>query len=128
VQESDDLWPAELTNDLPRTPTLILRELATALGVRTNNVVQAKLKTTTNRDSHFRIQFVLHTPALDGYEYTLFQVWHSPTLYPVEFNEQQLKDEDSFRDAPREFLRSEKTMGIVRALISQARATDTDTD
>jgi hypothetical protein len=49
MDETKDLWPDNLVAEIPRTPTHILREQAAALGRKTRNVVQAKVRTIETR-------------------------------------------------------------------------------
>jgi hypothetical protein len=118
---NENLWPDDLVEKIPRTPVHILREQATALGEKTNNVVQAKVRTNTDRDGYFHLTFVLTAPTLQGYEYELFAVFHDEGLYPVHNGDDLCDDEESLKAYLKSLFSSERTKRIVRALVAQAR-------
>lgn len=124
-----DLWPDFLLDEIPRTPKHILLEQATALGTKTNNVVQGSVHSGVDRDGDFSHAFVLHCPALKGYRYELFRVWHRPDLYPVFVeNERVADDESGFVDFLRALFSAERTIRIIRAIIAQARSEESVID
>lgn len=56
-----DLWPDFLLDEIPRTPKHILLEQATALGTKTNNVVQGsvQLESIAMATSHMHSCFIV---------------------------------------------------------------------
>lgn len=118
-----DLWPDFLLDEIPRTPKHILLEQATALGAKTNNVVQGSVHSGVDSDGDFSHAFVLHCPALKGYRFELFRVWHRPDLYPV-YGENKVvaEDEAGLVEYLRTLFSTERTVRIIRAIIAQARS------
>lgn len=122
---SDDLWPDDLTENIPRTPATVLSEQATALAKRTNGIIQADIDVTSDRWSEsLDVALVLKVPSLDGYTYRLLSLTHKQDLYPVKLGEQNINDEQELIDALRREFRDDRTKRIVRALIAQAYAKD----
>ncbi|MGA2741241.1 MAG: hypothetical protein ABSG65_27855, partial [Bryobacteraceae bacterium] len=80
---NEDLWPSDLgIASTIVTPAAILRTQATLLGEKTKGILEAAVETfSANNDIYHR--FVIKVPALGNYRYTLFQVHHPVTLYPV---------------------------------------------
>jgi len=117
-----DLW-GELSESVERTPTSILREQASALGAKTNNLLAADISVRSG-DGRFYITFSIVVPSLDDYTYQLFVVRHGVDLYPVQVigTAESLEDEKSFTDWLHNQLSSPKTMQIIRNLLSQARS------
>src|SRR5229473_2311676 len=98
-----DLW-GDLIAEPVRTPVTILKEQATLLGSKTNQMVLAEVKTEVE-EGEFVHAFELVVPFLEYYRYRLFTVQHSITLYPVVPGGTliRLKDEEAFTN----WLRSE---------------------
>ena len=128
MANNEDLWPDNLVAEIPRTPTNILREQAAALGRKTRNVVQAKVRTRTDQGGDFLLTFVLHAPSIEGYEYDLFTVAHREDLYPVYDDDKVMENEASFIEYLRSLFSSPRTIRIVRALVAQSRAESDDSD
>ena len=122
ADDDSDLWPSDLVAEIPRIPATILQEQASALGKHTNNVVQGKIKTVTDEDGDFVINFILFVPTLGNYQYSLFTVWHNEELYPVRSQGVNLADENEFRSWLKFTFADERTVKIIRGLIAQARA------
>src|SRR5258706_9181785 len=77
-----DLW-GEIAAPEIRIPVGILREQASLLGPKTQNLVEASVKTDWSKGDNFVHTFLLVVPALDNYAYCLFRVSHGVSLYPV---------------------------------------------
>jgi len=129
MTNNDDLWPEDLVAEIPRTPKDILLEQAAALGKKTKNVVQAKVRSRQDDDGDLVHRFVLFAPALGNYEYELVSVWHDETLYPVSApssgaapGPKKLQDEEELRQYLRGFFGSERTLKVVRAMVANSRA------
>jgi len=118
-----DLW-GELSESVERTPTSILREQASALAAKTNNLLSADVSVTTSWPRDFSITFSIVAPSLDDYTYELFSVTHGVELYPVRVTDtaELLEDEKAFVDWLHKRLSSPKTMQVIRNLLSQARS------
>jgi len=88
-----DLWPDDIANINIRSPLSVLKEQASLLGDRTANVVQGLVTTTDKRqpiwareDDQFIHTFWIASPALNDYQYRLFDISHTIELYPVTFD------------------------------------------
>lgn len=116
-----DLGVAEL-----RTPVTIMREQAALLGAKTQNLIEARVRTSV-LDNYFWHFFDLIVPSMDNYSYELFSVWHAVELYPVRiperpFGAQQLPTEQAFTDWLRDKLSSAETKRIITNLLSLAKS------
>lgn len=115
-----DLWgevvPAEV-----RTPLSILREQASLLGAKTNNLVEATVTTATYRDE-FVHRFLLVVPGFDNYTYELFRIAHGIELYPVFAGGSARETEEKFIAWLKTTLSSDETKRIISNLFSQARS------
>src|SRR5208337_586176 len=81
-----DLWPKELSTVDQRSPLTILKEQASLLGEKTQNIVIAVLENCdmfenydllmalTMRDYPFKYVFMLTCPALSNYRFRLFSI------------------------------------------------------
>jgi len=127
IQEPD-FW-GEIEVDGTVTPSMILKQQASLLGVKTNHLLEAEVRTHTYYDS-FRHSFDLVVPGLDNYTYELFKVSHGAKLYPVtplseadaRHNGEELLTEDDFKRWVHHKLSSPDTKRIVANLLSMARS------
>lgn len=121
-----DFWPSDI-NVLPdlQTPVSILREQASLLGEKTNNLVEAEVRSQGDKSSQFVHTFFLVAPALDNYRYPLFTVTHKVDLYPatISFASQglQAENEVKFVEYLKKIFADEKTKKVIQALIAQSR-------
>jgi hypothetical protein len=117
-----DFW-GDVVQSEGRTPVAVLREQATLLGGKTQNVIEAKVDTEVSGRS-FRHSFSLVVPALDNYTYQLFVIQHGVNLYPVTVQNpyQELKTEEEFIDWLRQRLSSAETKKIIGNLLAQANS------
>jgi hypothetical protein len=154
-----DLWPDDFDIQASEvwSPLSILQEQASLLGGKTKNIVRAKvtqvpqdfkaaaednvrrsvLESMGRDDSTtpFRYAFFLHSPALGGYQYRLFEVSYGIRFYPIRFKldeeiSQELgvdpdkgitaDDESAFVEILSGILRSKKTRQVIQAILSQA--------
>jgi hypothetical protein len=113
-----DLW-GEIGTTVTRSPVSILREQAALLGSKTNNFVEARVDTSTFRDT-FIHAFNIVVPALD-YTYQLFSVQHGVDMYPIEVPSPHttLNSEDVFQQWLHDKLSSPETRKIIQNLLSQ---------
>ena len=84
-----DLWPEDINIPDLIAPVTILKEQASLLGTKTNNVVKAEVTTSKPRlseEGKFYYVFYLVAPALNNYYYELFAITHGVELYPLVFN------------------------------------------
>lgn len=87
VLDMRDLWPEEI-GPIPdlKAPVTILREQASLLGKKTNNLVEAEvmqLESAISEESEFNYAFLIVAPALDNYRYKLFTISYNINIYPV---------------------------------------------
>jgi hypothetical protein len=133
TQAIPDLWPEiEQTRVVP--PVAILREQAALLGKKTNHLLEGQVKSRIAFEGGFLHTFSIVAPALDGYEYKLFEVKHGPDQYPVEADAPEstgpltaslvsLNSEQELLDYIRKILNSDKTKKILGSLLAQVKAT-----
>ncbi len=132
----DDLWPEYLTVTEMKAPIAILREQASLLGKKTQNIVQAQTDRVDADSDVFYYVFHIVAPGLGNYRYRLFAIRHNIDFYPVVFDiGQDMKDEiypdrekisagseKEFLDILKKIFQSERTKQIIQALISQSVA------
>jgi hypothetical protein len=142
-----DLWPKELAVVDQKSPLTILREQASLLGEKTQNVVTAVVEGehvipgSWQRDAPFRYGFTLTCPALGQYRFGAFAIAFGVEMYPVHFNldtdiapeviegsELELdgegfpvaSNEHEFIETLKLIFNSKKIVRVIRALLSQA--------
>jgi len=105
-----DLWPKELSTVDQRSPLTILKEQASLLGEKTQNIVIAVLENydmfenydllmaLTMRDYPFKYAFMLTCPALSNYRFRLFSIGYDIYMYPVSFNLDSDVSEEIIKD------------------------------
>jgi hypothetical protein len=115
-----DLW-GDIQTEKIRTPVSILREQAALLGPKTQNIVEAKVDTRSERGDFYHY-FTLVVPALDNYKYNLFAISHDIRLYPVLVQSEgtQLTNEQTFTEWLGRKLTSAETRKLISSLIAQA--------
>ncbi len=144
-----DLWPSELTTVDQRSPLTILKEQASLLGEKTQNIVIAVLEYIPpaggwrENNSSFKYGFLLTCPALGNYRFGLFSVAYDINMYPVSFvldsdvadqlleeTHFELSENGTFKASNEEeftgilkcIFSSRKTVRVIRALLSQAQS------
>jgi hypothetical protein len=144
-----DLWPNELSTVDQRSPLTILKEQASLLGEKTQNIVIAVLENfirggpLTKRIYPFKYKFVLTCPALGNYRFRLFSSGYDIYMYPVcfdldsdvaqEIREKthiepgkngsfQASNEEEFIEILKRIFSSRKAVQVIRALLSQAKS------
>ena len=120
-----DLWGDLTTSAQVRTPLAILREQASLLGKKTQNLVEASVQTSILPGQRFVHSFNLVVPALSNYSYSLFVVKHGIELYPVSVEDPEvppLETEQAFMNWLRYILSSDKTKRLIGNLLAQARS------
>ena len=119
-----DFWPDDIAQVTEVPPVTILRQAASALGQRTNNLVEATIKTSRTGGGELQHEFVLVAPALDSYSYTLFSVTHEVLYYPVcvlfEGARLDIHTEEDFVAKLKEILSAPLTKKIVQSLVAQS--------
>jgi hypothetical protein len=135
-----NLWPEDLGENPQKSPKKLLLDQAVILRGLTKNVVTADVikRSVTNPDSTtFNYSFVLITPAMGGYSFSLFNFDHPVELYPVKiivdaqmkaslpelFSKDRAvkaKDEEEFIEVVGEIFKSSRTKEVIGGLISQS--------
>lgn len=143
-----DLWPSDIAARRVKSPVGILREQASLLGKKTNNIVQAEVQLLNSSTDELGSAFFIVAPALNNYRYRLLTVWHEIDLYPVQiFVGDEISDElspdiqtkvyhpdfssqpesyivanseEQFLDILAKIFGSNKTKGVITALLSQS--------
>lgn len=145
-----DLWPDELTVVDQRSPLTILKEQASLLGEKTQNIVIAALESTPpaggwrQNNYPFKYGFMLTCPALGNYRFGLFSIAYGIEMYPVSFildsdvaeeidkdihlelgkdgTTIQVSNEEEFIEILKLIFSSRKALQVIRALLSQAKS------
>lgn len=126
AKSTRDLWPDDIKVDDMVTPLSILKEQASLLGQKTQNLVEAEVQTTP-LGADFSHSFFLVAPALDNYRYKIFWVRHPIDMYPVKIIDEngairyEARSQDEFIGRLKEVLTSEKTKSVIKALIAQSQ-------
>lgn len=135
------LWPADIGHVDVKTPAAILREQASLLGDKTQNIVTAKVKKGESREDPFYYTFYLVASSY-SYQYKLFAISYGFKYYPVQFYvEEDIKEllsgymskslkqesqgptansEEEFLEIVGKIFNAEKTKRIINALIAES--------
>jgi len=138
-----DLWAEDIGAETIKMPVAVLREQASFLGNKTQNVVLAEVVSLSEghgKDIEFVCRFNLKAPALGNYSYTLFSIAHGIEPYPLRmlldkavakelgwtgrYEKGQdsclINSEDELLDVLAKVLKAERTKHIIRALRDQS--------
>lgn len=80
------LWPDNIDVDVV-PPIAVLRHQASELRERTKGLLEAEVRSWPSKQEQGRIihEFQIRAPALEGYTYSLFRIWHNKDfVYPAE--------------------------------------------
>ena len=123
VDSTENYWPAEIIDAADPEPVAILKEQAALLGGRTNNAVEAIVKTIAEGGTAYHSLY-LKADALGDYLYKLLDIAH-PVVgrvgdYPITVQSsaggppREISGEEEFR----EWLRAQLSSDYVRTAIS----------
>lgn len=119
-----DLWPDDIGETDLVPPVSIMREQASLLGRKTNQLIRARVDSSGERDALIH-RFILRVPALD-YEIELFSISHYVSLYPLSFSwqggEKELSTSEEFVDYLKKVLQSRDTKKVVHSLLAQVKS------
>src|SRR5271170_6263647 len=118
-----DLW-GEIAPSSVRTPASILREQASLLGTKTNQLIEGKVETQIEGNRFYHL-FNLVVPVLDNYCYELFRIWTNVSLYPVHVSPPpytEVEDEAAFVNWLALKLSSSETKRVIGNLLAQANS------
>jgi hypothetical protein len=120
---TEDLWPSDFGTAFTTTPVELLKAQAQLLSQKTNNVLQADVKSEVDGEGDFLHSFDIVAPALKQYRYTLFEIWHGVHLYPVGVvgEKVRLDDESELKEFLRKKLSSDDCKRVVNSLLLQSR-------
>lgn len=103
----DNLWPDFSLLPEKKAPVVLLREQASLLGERTQNIVVGQVeKAKSNylivngkhKSFPFVYSFFIISQALDNYQYKLFTIGHDIDLFPVVFQVDDEIEDELFKD------------------------------
>ncbi|MFP4476470.1 MAG: hypothetical protein ACLFOY_12995 [Desulfatibacillaceae bacterium] len=139
-----DLWPSEIKESGVNSPVAILREQSRKLAEKTGNRISADVRHVGKAEledvpeemspGSFRYEFILSSPQLKGFHFTLFRILHDASLYPVFIYPHDeakaevwpnvpgavLADgEKDFLEVVQKIFRSEATTKILSAVLAQ---------
>ena len=134
-----DLWPDDIAvADSSKFPVIILRQQATLLGQKTQNIVEGEVRSifddihASPKKTYFGHEFNIVAPALGNYRFRLFNLEHSDDVYPstIYISEEReegekaiiVESDEGLIEALREIFATEKTKRIIHALIAQSQA------
>jgi len=122
--EGEDLWPADLFEEIPVTPAEVLKRQAAWLGKRTGGLVTAQVRSEAVKNGEFLHSFEIKAPALAGYSHVLLTLRHDIQLYPVSdgATEEEYRDQAELEAYLRRLFGHAATLKLVRTLIAQSRA------
>jgi hypothetical protein len=119
-----DLWPKDFGSGSLTPPVKILREQATLLTKKTRGAIVASVMTHKD-DATLNHHFLLEVPSLDNYTYSLLEVYHQISFYPLKLNAHgrgwvECADQENFLHVLKEVFNSDETRIIVESLLGQA--------
>jgi hypothetical protein len=131
--KSRNLWPDFGVDDLV-TPSNILKEQATYLSEKTNNVVIAQVKSQPMLVPAYlegdiltgiKHEFLLVAPALQNYQYKLFHLVQGVRPYPLTLTfrgkDYEIKNEAEFIKSLENIFSDIESVNIIKSLISQSK-------
>ena len=80
-----DVWPKTFVKDSRNSPGAIFSEHASDLAAITNDIVTAEVVSKRVNEGRFYYKFYLVAPALDNYQFSLFDFSYGFDYYPVRF-------------------------------------------
>ena len=137
----NDLWAEDIGITTVKTPVAILKEQASLLGRKTQNLVIGEVISSSQEAEEPRItqRFNIKAPALGNYRYNLFSISHGIDVYPLAMsvensivselfnsnlisgshNPRIIRSEEEFLDILNKILKSKRTKQVVHALLAQ---------
>jgi hypothetical protein len=119
----ENLWPDFTTDEIVRSPKIILREQASFLGKSTKNILTGNIRTESWRNQ-FSHSFQIVAPNLNNYTYTLFTIVEEDIFgFPCKFQSESafsIKNEEELLARLKEIFSSDDTKKIINSLMSQS--------
>lgn len=122
-----NLWGDLAVQDEFTPPVTLLRNQASALNQLTNHILMGRVSVITQGD-YFLYDLDVVAPALDNYVYTILQVKHAVTFYPLKVEDliaeksYECSSEEEFVDALQKTLSSSAVRRVIQSLLSQSKA------
>jgi hypothetical protein len=128
-KELPDLIPNEFGESEVMPPVRILRAQQESIPKKTNGLIEAMIKTSSEGDVFYHF-FYLTVPSLDDYTYLVLTVSHPIHFYPLQVRSftgerTECADEVSYINALAETFRSDQFKRIMNSLIEQAKEVPT---
>jgi hypothetical protein len=140
-----NLWPESIKRVKARAAVTILKEQATLLGQRTQNVVVATVSTAERQTNESEVGFSLSlvAPALGNYTLRILTLWQKMALlYPVTiksnflaeqgsgkpYKEWNPKNEEEFIRVLQEIFNHPKVVGAIESIMAQSDGLEPDSD
>jgi hypothetical protein len=121
-----NLWGTLPDAEGVKPPVTILREQAGVLARATNNVLLGRVSMVQFGGGGFAYELDIVAPALTGYVYTVLDIEHRVSFYPVivkaDGDAFKCNDEQEFIDTLGRILSSEKVHKVISSLLSLSRA------
>lgn len=123
----ENLWPDFATDDIIRSPKIILREQASFLGKRTKNILTGNIRTDSYQNQ-FSHSFQIVAPNLNNYTYTLFTIVEEDIFgFPCKFQSESsfsIKTEEELLERLKLIFSSDDTKRVINSLMSQSIGND----
>ena len=122
-----NLWPEDFGTPDEVPPVVILKQQATMLGQRTQNILIGDVASGSTEPDTIYHNFYIVAPALGNYRYKLCWLSQKVTsLYPVWLSdrEQPLENAEALLEALRILFSSEKTTKVVQSLLAQSKSSN----
>lgn len=123
-----DLWPDDIGHSDIVAPVTIMRQQASFLGRKTQNIIEGDVVTKFNQDNeNFVHYFFLVAPALQDYRYKLFTIRHEISFYPLFLHSERtdnkevtVPNQDVFLKVLMKEFNSEKTRSVIESMVAQS--------
>jgi len=124
---SENLWGTLPKPDSVRTPLFLLREQAEILTEATQGVLVGTVTTIPQVGSNLDHYLKIIAPALNHYSFSVVNVSHGMTVYPVTVIDlaqsmgYEVRDEKTLKEILKKILSSEAVHKVVGGLLAQSR-------
>ncbi|PZN82097.1 MAG: hypothetical protein DM484_07035 [Candidatus Methylumidiphilus alinenensis] len=138
----NDIWAEDIGITTVKTPVAILKEQASLLGRKTQNLVVGEVISSSQdaiEEPKITQRFNIKAPALGNYRYNLFSISHGIDIYPLTIylensivselattnlilgshNPRLIRSEEEFLGILNRILKSKRTKQVVHALLAQ---------
>jgi len=139
MNSQKSLWGDLSQPEIVRTPFTILKEQAAILSKATNGLLVGDVARSQSPGQQNVLSILVLrviAPSLDDYRYSILEVCHDITLYPLELRDfsgnetysKQCDSEEAFEQALGEILSSPPVRKVISALLSDIYANTPDID